>query len=428
MERSSTSDLKPENWPERLIWWSMIGTYPIWMIGGLYAVGSALGWLLLGCLLLMILAHKDHPEEFEEIAISPVIWLWAAGMLIMEVALIIGHADFNLHASMIIKSSIGWAKGWAALALYPLAGCLKIRSNIIFRAACIVGLHTLVIAPILLITPNLHLPQILFVSPLRVLGGPGNEFFDVALYEIDGSTGELRWRLFAPWGPALGFVGNINLMLSLQEQNRNWKIAGVAGAILMCLVCKSRLAQVCIIIIPVITYMITNLRRPITLIGLGLSSFFGGLLSPMLLATVSHFWDNFKGARASSTRVRFALRRMAVRRWEQEAPIWGHGVVEPGPHLVEKMPIGSHHTWAGLLFVKGIVGFLALAVPMAATIVSMTWRAAHPRYHLGAVGFSMIATILLYTFAENLEILIYLYWPGMVMLGLALQEKPSRPA
>ena len=37
----------------------------------------------------------------------------------------------------------------------------------------------------------------------------------------------------------------------------------------------------------------------------------------------------------------------------------------------------------------------------------------------------MIVILLLYTFGENLEILVYLYWPGMVVLGMALQEVPA---
>ncbi|MCP9784682.1 O-antigen ligase domain-containing protein, partial [Cyanobium sp. N5-Cardenillas] len=160
-------DLQPENLPERLVWWSIILTYPFWFIGGLYVVGSVLSWLLLGCLVVMLLARYDHPEEYERIVISPVIWIWIVGMLFMEVALIAGHVDFNLGTGLIIKSSIGWAKGWAGLALFPLAGCLKIRSGIISRAVCIVGLHTLLITPILLITPSLNLPEILYVSPLR---------------------------------------------------------------------------------------------------------------------------------------------------------------------------------------------------------------------------------------------------------------------
>ncbi len=418
----SETHLKPENWPERLIWYSLVFTYPIWLIGGLYVVGSVLGWLLLLCLVIKMLAAFDNPEEHEKVTISPVIWLWILGMLVMQVALVLGHVDFNLGTATIIKSSIGWAKGWAALALYPLAGCLNIRNKIISRAICIVGLHTLIITPILMLTPHLGLPQVLYVSPLRAIGGPGNEFFDVPLYEVDGSTGILRWRLFTPWGPALGFVGNVNFMISLLEQDRRWKLAGMGGAILMCLICKSRLAQVAILLIPTVTFLIARIRQPLTLIGLGVASYIGGILSPVILQMASEFWESFKGARAGSTRVRMALKRIAVYRWEREAPLWGHGIVERGPHLVEAMPIGSHHTWAGLLFVKGIAGFIALAVPMLATFIDLLRRASNPRYKLGSVGLSMIVILFLYTFGENLEILVYLYWPGMVIMGMALQE------
>ncbi|WP_216908199.1 O-antigen ligase domain-containing protein [Synechococcus sp. CCY 0621] len=417
-----SSDIQPQNWPERLVWYAIIYTYPIWLFGGLYVVGSVLGWLLLACLIIKKLAWIDHPEENEEITISPVIWLWVLGMLMMEVALLFGHIDFNLGVALIVKSSIGWAKGWAALALYPLAGCLNIRSQLLSRAICILGLHTLIITPILLLTPHLGLPQVLYVSPLRAIGGPGNEFFDVPLYEIDGSTGDLRWRLFTPWGPALGFVGNVNFMLSLLERNRTWKAAGLFGSILMCFICKSRLAQVAIILIPIFVFIVARIRKPATLILLGATAYISGILSPLLLQLFSDFWEGFKGARAGSTRVRMALKRIALYRWERDAPLWGHGIVEPGPHLVEAMPIGSHHTWAGLLFVKGTVGFLSLALPMAVTLLDLVRRASNPRYQLGSVGLSMIVILFLYTFGENLEILVYLYWPGMILMGMALQE------
>lgn len=423
----SEDNLQPRNLPERLIWWAIICTYPIWLVGGLYVVGSVMCWLLLGCLLIKVLARMDHPEDNEEISISPVIWLWIIGMIVMEVALIAGHVNFNLGTGAIIKSTIGWAKGWAALALYPLAGALPIRSSITTRAICIVGFHTLLIMPLLLLTPNLGLPEVLYVSPLRAVGGPGNEFFDVPLYEIDGSTGDLRWRLFAPWGPALGFVGNINFMICLLEKDRKWKTLGIAGSIVMCFVCKSRLAQLCIILIPSVTAVVSRLRKPSMLISLGTLSFLGGIFATSILTAINDYWENFKGARAGSTRVRFALKRIAFHRWETEAPIWGHGVVEGGPHLVEYMAIGSHHTWAGLLFVKGIVGFFALAIPMLATGLDLLRRAASPHYQLGSAGLGIIILLFMYTFGENLEILVYLFWPGMVIMGMALQERKGSP-
>jgi hypothetical protein len=129
----------------------------------------------------------------------------------------------------------------------------------------------------------------------------------------------------------------------------------------------------------------------------------------------------FTAARKDSSRVRAALGRIAKYRWEKEAPIWGHGVVEKGPHLVEYMPIGSHHSWFGLLFVKGIVGFLALALPMAWSFGDLTVKA--QKSESAQVGLSMVLVLMFYTFGENLEILAYLFWPGLVMMGIGFNAK-----
>jgi hypothetical protein len=416
----------PETIPEQLVWWAITWTYPLWLVGGLYIVGSILGWLLLALLLVKILAQDDSTPPKDRISISWVIWLWMIGMVSMEVSLLAGHLDYNLGIEMMVKSSIGWAKGWAAIALYLLAGNLRIRSEIIIRAVCIIGLQTVLITPILLITPYLHLPELLYVSPLKVFGGAGREFFEVRIFEIDPTTDQLRWRLFAPWAPALGFVGNIYFLLSLQEKDNKWKLFGLAGAILMCLICKSRLAQFCLFLIPVATILVTKLWRPLGLIGLGVIFYLSGLFAPRVIEFMTYLWESFKTARIASTRVRMALKRIAVFRWETEAPIWGHGVVERGGHIVEWMPIGSHHTWAGLLFVKGIVGFLALTIPMLATIVLLICRSSKPRYQFASTGIGIIMILFLYTFGENLEILIYLLWPGIIVLGLALQENELR--
>ena len=131
--------------------------------------------------------------------------------------------------------------------------------------------------------------------------------------------------------------------------------------------------------------------------------------------------DSFTEARADSSRVRAALGRIAVERWRSEAPVWGHGVVEGGPHLVEYMPIGSHHTWFGLLFVKGAVGFVALVVPMLVSLLELGVKAS--RTVQARIGFGMMLLLFLYTFGENLEVLAYLIWPGLLFIGLG-----ARPA
>ncbi len=416
------TDIQPENFAERVVWWGIVGMYGYFAIGGVYVVGSVIGWLLIGNLIhLLLLQTEDTPTD-QRISVPWITWIWLVGMVMEEVALIMGHLDFNLETGLIIKSTIGWAKGWALLGIFPLAGCLPIRPRLIYRAVCILCYHTVLIFPFLYLAYKAHLPQVLFVSPLKAVGGPGPFFFDVPLYEIDATTGAARWRLFTPWAPALGFVGNIYFVLALNEPRRKWRWFGIVGSILMCLIPASRLALVSLSAAYALTWLMTNFTRPLVLIISGVVTFIAGLFAPVLAIAFADFVELFKGARAASTRVRQTLGEIAVDRWWNEAPIWGHGVVEEGPHIVEYMPIGSHHTWFGVLFVKGIVGFLGLAIPMIFSLLDLLIKGQDNRE--AQVSLSILIILFLYTFGENLEILAYLFWPGLLLMGIAFKSAP----
>lgn len=420
---SSPKKIRPENFPERVVWYTMTWTYVFYLLGATYIVGSVMGWLLFFYLLLKLWLQDEHTPTKERIVIPWITWVWIIGMLMMEVALIMGHLDFDLPTSQIIKSSIGWAKGWALIAIYPLVGCLNIRPQLIYRAACIICFHTLLLSPLLIAAPILHLPQILYVSPLKAVGaGLGPTFFDVSLYKID-FDGQIRQRLFTPWGPALGFVANVYFTLAMQEKNKKWRWYGIIGSIYMSQICKSRLAQVCIVSTPIMLLFLSRIVRPVVLMMMGGVSVVSGILATNILNAIDAFWTKFKAARADSSRVRAALKEIAFYRAKTEAPVWGHGVVQKGPHLVEFMPIGSHHTWAGLAFVKGMVGFYSLAMPMLLSFSVLLIKA--QKYETARTGLAILFILFLYTFGENLEILAYLYWPGLIIMGIAF--KPNKP-
>lgn len=149
------------------------------------------------------------------------------------------------------------------------------------------------------------------------------------------------------------------------------------------------------------------------------------VLGGALMQAVEGAVAGFRGARADSTRVRETLQRIAAERWETDAWWWGHGTVQPGPHLVEFMPIGSHHTWWGLLFVRGMVGFLAWLIPFAAHALRVTLDAACHRRGRRPLG--ILLTLLLLSFGENIEIQVYLLWPALVALGIHLREMATPP-
>jgi hypothetical protein len=128
----------------------------------------------------------------------------------------------------------------------------------------------------------------------------------------------------------------------------------------------------------------------------------------------------FRAARADSSRVRATLQRIAEERWREDAFWWGHGTVAPGPHLVEFMPIGSHHTWYGLLFVKGAVGFMAMLLPLLWQLgLALVDAARGPR---GRLPLGIVLVIVTLSFGENVEIQAYMLWPALMMLGIHARE------
>ena len=409
---------------ERLIFWSLAGTWPLYAFGALYIAGPVLGVALALIHVVRAYAAPALPVQAHPRRMPLSILMWLIAMIIMLIALLIGHAVQDLGVAKTIKSTIGWAKGWALLAIFPLAGaCLLVRKTILVRANRWFVFQTLLLIPIFLISPAIGLPEKIFVSPLKIVGGPGPEYFTFFLYTLDPESGAARLQFTAPWAPAAGLVANIMLILSMEDKRPFWRVLGVVTAIAVVLLCKSRMALLCLMLAWPMAFFISKLVRgwPALIASGGVVGI--GLFSVPLMNVVSAFIDRMNGMRAGSNRVRKALNEMAFDRWWTEARIWGHGIVERGPHHVENMPIGSHHTWLGLLFVKGAVGFLALLVVMIWTTVELVIAAQAKRE--ARAGLAVIFVMWFFSFSENLESLAYLYWPGLIMVGMGLGESAN---
>ncbi|MGH1541095.1 MAG: O-antigen ligase family protein [Arenicella sp.] len=414
--------MQPRNIEEHIVWYAIRYTWIFYLFGSVYVVGPVVGWGLLALLAWRFI----HGET---VIISGLTWLWCCGMGIMLLAVIIGHINFDLSTGSLIKSSIGWAKGWALLAIFPLLAALDIRWQLIVRACMHLCQQTLYIIPVLIVAAILQLPDHIYTSPLKFLAS--HAFFEVELYGISPVDGSPRWRLFTPWAPALGLIGNMLFCLALLEKNKKWRWTGIIACIVMILISQSRMGLLCLLIAPLVTLGLANIYRISILIAIAILTPVAAALYVPAQATLESFTQQVHAARADSSRVRGALGRIAVERWKNEAPLWGHGVVEKGPHYVEYMPIGSHHSWYGLLFVKGIFGLIALAIPMLISLCICTflcWRP-HSQTKIVYAGLHILVLLSFYSLTENLEVLSYLYWPSLLILGMAhnqtIHNKPS---
>ena len=401
---------------------ALAATWFVYLFGGLYVLGPVLGVGLTGLLFARVYLAGDRVQTRQVPSIPSGIWIWIVGMLVMLLALEVGHMNQNMGTGQTIKSTIGWAKGWALMALFPLVGaCLHIRLETIIRAAGWVALGTLLLTPFFLMAPKIGLPSVLFVSPLKLVGGPGPEFFSISLYLIEPTDGSTRLRYFTPWSPAAGMIGNMYLIFALSDKRKFWKWMGIISAMAMIMTSKSRLALAAAMFVWPVVIAVGEARRP----GMWFLATLGLLLltpaAQGILDWIDATLNSVKSMRADSTRVRELLGDIAVYRWWNEAPIWGHAIVERGPHAVEFMTIGSHHTWYGLLFVKGIVGAIALAIPLLWSLIEFAILA-FTRSAAGRIAFAMVLLMTFYSIGENLEILAYLIWPGLIVMGIAARE------
>jgi len=403
------------NLEERIVWWGIVFTYAFYLTGTLYIVGSLLGWAVFALVLLRAYVNGRWPEQA---CIPVLVWVWIAGMAMMLVALLVAHSQYGFSAGQTIKSSIGWAKGWALLALFPLVGALaQIRPAVIIRACCILSSQAVVFLCIGLMLAIVGFQGSLYLSPLKIVGGPISAF-EVNLFGLNPETGKPRWPFFAPWAPAAGLLSCLFLVLSRMEPSRFWRRAGMLGALVMCLFCQSRAGWVIFIALIPALYVFRYVSKPAWILAFGLVISALAVFGEPVLERVAQAHQDIKDSRADSTRVRSILANLAIQRWESEAPIWGHGIVERGPKIVEHMPIGSHHSWYGLLFVKGLVGLVSLAAPLAMTLAYMLVLSLRSVHAQSAV--LMLVVFVGYSFFENLEVLAYLYWPALLWLGMIL--------
>ena len=397
------------------------GTWGLWLIGGLYHLFPLLGWALvalaIGRRVGVIEQRGRRPRALPWGA-----WVWLFGMGTMLAALVLAHLDYELGPDVLLKSILGWVKGWGLFAAFVIAGAeLNIKPIVIFRANNILAAQSLALTPWLIVLSLAGAPDVLYVSPLYYLGGPGPSFFSVMTHAWD--PGALGFRLFyyAPWSPAAAFCAHIGLVCGIFDTRWRWRITGIISALVVCALSQSRLSLIAVPLLLLGLPLLSSALRAWPAAMAACLATVGMLLLTQLKDAIDDAVQAFMGARADSSRVRSALGRIAYHRWESEAPLFGHGVVERGSHYVEHMVIGSHHTWHGLLFVKGAVGFLALVLPLAWSFFELLAKAQRDAVARAALG--MVLVLLFNSFGENLEILAYLAWPGILIIGIAAKRR-----
>ena len=405
---------------ERIIWWSILFTIPLWLIGGLYIYGSILGWFL--CTL-KLLDHNTNDKQ-NSFQVNILVLSWLIGSLVLLICLFIGHYNFELGLITTLKSSIGWAKGWALFPLYIISGLLPVKKEIIVRSIalnCIFMLFILILGIILFL---FGIQGSIYTSPLRFVS-PGNTdaFFDFSLYYRDIVTNIIKVRLFTPWSPALGLLANIYFWIVINESNPKIRNIALLSVLSLCVVSGSRAAIASIVIIPTVLFIIRKVRGYLVFYAGSLTTTIVSIYYDFIVTSTSDLWQQVRNLRSDSSRVRSLLTEISLQRWMNEAFWWGHGIVIKGPKLVEYILIGTHNTWVHLLYAKGLIGLIAFLVPMLILLIlSLINFLKNKRDKLSTSCLGIALVLWQYTISENLEMLAYLYWPGLILVGISFSN------
>ncbi|MEO1131332.1 MAG: O-antigen ligase family protein [Cyanobacteria bacterium J06639_1] len=426
---ASVTAIRPETLEEKAVWYYLLGTYGWYLLGAQYLLVWGLAWGLTAYLVWRwwwpVVSGRRSPADqgITEVRVPLPVWIWIATMVAMLVPIAIGHLNFQLGLPRIVASTVEWSREWALFALFPLIGCFRIRPQVLYRGVSIVCVQSLFVAALCYAAALVGLPEDVYVSPLSV-GGGGTQLYSVSLYLQEYGSAIPRLYLFAPWCPALGSVGAMYFFLANRDPDPRWRWFGCLGAAVMVVSSVSRLAIIALPLAAIATWYLVNIARPAVLMASAFGSFGLGAIAPLLTNVLGAWWQQFRSLRADSSNVREAINRIGLYRWWNDAPMWGHGLVAPGLSVTHGMPIGTHNTWIGLLFRHGIVGCTLFTIPAV-------WSAAHllllARDKATArVAIAAGAVLVMFTLSETIESLAYLYWPGLVIFGIAFRE--SMPA
>ncbi len=141
----SSKSIAPQNLPEAIVWYYIIGTYGIYLLGANYFLTAFMGSALLFCLFKKWWEQTEATPERDKVVIAPLAWFWFGAILIIELALIVAHFNYDMGMGTIIKSSSHWFRTWGIFGIFPLAGHLEIRPQIVYRAVCILCLQSIIV-------------------------------------------------------------------------------------------------------------------------------------------------------------------------------------------------------------------------------------------------------------------------------------------
>lgn len=400
---------------ERIVFWTAVLT-PIWWLLGIQV-------LLYPAVLITLLAVALTLDKLLNSSLPTCAWAWFLMACVMFVTGVIGVGEVGLSVLSIAAQAVTFFKSYFLIfACLSLPCWTSLRLRVVTQAVAWMAagyfLSITAVLGMLVLGIKGYTPLLAALVPgdrlsLRVSFASIQSFFGVPLP---------RTALYTPDPPILGACAVCCIFICLGETDRRLRHLALAGSGLALLLSFSRSAWVCLpLSLLVMAAFRSSLSRQILLWGSAAIAALSGWFQLTPAELVAQPLAVFTKARATSSGDRELVVRKTLEAW-QESPWLGWGIIRGSVRWYTfDIKLGSFSTYASVLYLHGLVGFIVFLGALASTLWAFCSPAVRGNVVAARAFASLVALYLLCT-ATPLSWMASSLWFYFVWLGAALAE------
>ena len=419
---SGNHDFKLTNlsFAERIIYWTIVLT-PIWWLLGIQP-------LFYPAIAVFLLVVGFDLDKLIKGSLPLCCWAWLAMTLAALWTNILGLNEINFPFLKTAAVVITLFKGY-----FFIFACLilpfwhRIRIQVIVRAVSWMASGYLVSLTIQLLILFALGPQEPILPPLaRLLPiAKGSLTIQFAVIQPFLGIPLPRTILYTADPPILGACAVLCFFICWGETNRRLRNFALAGCLATLIISQSRLALICFpLVFLIIAAFRSGLIRQSSLWIASFTSLISAVLGLTINDLMSKPLETFNNARADSSKDRAFIVNATIDAWKEspwlgwgimgKTASWGNGAFE--------LPLGTFSSYAQVLYLHGIFGFIFFITALASTLYHF-WQPALKGSRICQRAFAILVALYVLCQATNLTWMVIYFWFFFVWLGAIMAEK-----
>ncbi|ARV57625.1 capsular biosynthesis protein [Nostocales cyanobacterium HT-58-2] len=402
---------------ERVIYWAIILT-PVWWLLGIQPLFYP------AVVIVLFIIAFDIDQVIQE-SFPVCVWAWLAMAIAMLWSSILGLYSLGFPLQQTAAGAVTFLKSYFFIfACLALPFWTQLRVQVITRAVAWMATSYLISTCIQMLLLAVGVHNAIYTPFIaRLLPGEKSSFL-IILASVQNFFGIPfpRTVLYTPDPPILGICSILCFFICLGETNRRLRNWALAGSLCGLLVSFSRIAWICLpLAIVLIICFRSSLIHQAYLWLVSLTFFICSLFGLTVRDLLNKPLEIFDKARPNSSAERALVVSKTFEAW-QEKPWLGWGIVRGSAHLYEDVyvDLASFSTYAAVLYLHGIIGFIFFLLALLSTLFSF-YASAIRGDTFSQRAFACLSVLYLQMNATPLSWMAVFLWFFFLWLGAVLQ-------